>query len=62
MFSPCVNLTITTRRLAQAAARQANQEPAVDDADARRLYRLVRAQTLASQMAPSQRTTPPTER
>ncbi len=30
-------------------------EPAVDDADARRLYRLVRAQTLASQMAPSVR-------
>lgn len=28
-----------------------------DDADARKLYRLVRAHTLASQMAPSQRTT-----
>ena len=31
-------------------------EPAVDDADARRLYRLIRAHTLASQMAPSSRT------
>lgn len=31
-------------------------EPPVDDADARRLYRLVRAHTLASQMAPSERT------
>lgn len=31
------------------------EEPAVDDADARRLYRLVRAHTLASQMAPSVR-------
>lgn len=31
-------------------------EPAVEDADARRLYRLVRAHTLASQMAPSERT------
>ncbi|MFO7893679.1 MAG: type IA DNA topoisomerase [Longimicrobiales bacterium] len=31
-------------------------EPAIDDADARRLYRLVRAQTLASQMAPAVRT------
>lgn len=31
-------------------------EPATDDADARKLYRLVRAHTLASQMAPSQRT------
>ncbi|HSJ07402.1 MAG TPA: type IA DNA topoisomerase [Longimicrobiales bacterium] len=31
-------------------------EPPVDDADARRLYRLIRAQTLASRMAPSQRT------
>jgi DNA topoisomerase I len=30
-------------------------EPALDDADARRLYRLVRAHTLASQMAPSER-------
>lgn len=30
-------------------------EPELDDADARRLYRLVRAHTLASQMAPSQR-------
>jgi DNA topoisomerase-1 len=30
-------------------------EPTVDDADARRLYRLVRAHTLASLMAPSQR-------
>lgn len=31
-------------------------EPSIDDADARRLYRLVRARTLASQMAPSVRT------
>lgn len=31
-------------------------EPAIDDADARRLYRLIRAQTLASQMAPARRT------
>jgi DNA topoisomerase I len=30
-------------------------EPDVEDGDARRLYRLVRAQTLASQMAPSER-------
>jgi DNA topoisomerase IA len=33
------------------------KEPPVDDGDARRLYRLVRAQTLASQMAPSVRAT-----
>jgi DNA topoisomerase-1 len=32
------------------------EEPALDDADARRLYRLIRAQTLASQMAPAERT------
>jgi DNA topoisomerase-1 len=32
------------------------QEPAIDDGDARRLYRLIRAQTLASQMAPAERT------
>lgn len=32
------------------------EEPALDDADARRLYRLVRARTLASQMAPARRT------
>ncbi len=32
------------------------EEPALDDADARRMYRLIRAHTLASQMAPSQRT------
>ena len=32
------------------------EEVDVDDADAERLYRLVRAQTLASQMAPSERT------
>ncbi len=32
------------------------EEPDIDDADARRLYRLVRAQTLASQMAPARRT------
>ncbi len=31
------------------------EEPALDDADALRLYRLVRAHTLASQMAPSSR-------
>nr|NIP78439.1 type IA DNA topoisomerase [Gemmatimonadota bacterium]NIQ52882.1 type IA DNA topoisomerase [Gemmatimonadota bacterium]NIU73010.1 hypothetical protein [Gammaproteobacteria bacterium]NIX43357.1 hypothetical protein [Gemmatimonadota bacterium]NIY07530.1 hypothetical protein [Gemmatimonadota bacterium] len=31
-------------------------EPPLDDADARRLYRLIRAHTLASQMAPSVRT------
>ncbi len=31
------------------------EEPDVEDGDARRLYRLVRAHTLASQMAPSQR-------
>ncbi len=31
-------------------------DPALDDDDARKLYRLVRAHTLASQMAPSQRT------
>lgn len=29
------------------------EEPVVDDADARKLYRLIRAQTLASQMAPA---------
>ncbi|MFP4624802.1 MAG: type IA DNA topoisomerase, partial [Gemmatimonadota bacterium] len=32
------------------------EEPDTDDADARRLYRLIRAQTLASQMASSRRT------
>lgn len=31
------------------------EEPELDDADARRLYRLVRAQTLAAQMPPSSR-------
>ncbi|HSH46421.1 MAG TPA: type IA DNA topoisomerase, partial [Longimicrobiales bacterium] len=31
------------------------EEPAIDDGDARRLYRLIRAHTLASQMAPSVR-------
>jgi DNA topoisomerase-1 len=31
-------------------------EPPLDDADARKLYRLIRAHTLASQMAPSKRT------
>jgi DNA topoisomerase I len=33
------------------------EEPEVEDADARKLYRLIRAQTLASQMAPSRFTT-----
>lgn len=33
------------------------EEPGLDDADARRLYRLIRAHTLASQMAPSVRAT-----
>jgi DNA topoisomerase IA len=32
------------------------EEPSTDDADARRLYRLIRAQTLSSQMSPSLRT------
>jgi DNA topoisomerase I len=32
------------------------EEPPVEDADARRLYRLIRSRTLASQMAPSVRT------
>jgi DNA topoisomerase I len=32
------------------------EQPPVDDADARRLYRLIRGRTLASQMAPSVRT------
>jgi len=32
------------------------EEPEIDDADARKLYRLVRAHTLASQMASSERT------
>ena len=32
------------------------EDPDVDDNDARRLYRLIRGHTLASQMAPSQRT------
>ena len=32
------------------------EEPGIDDGDARRLYRLIRAHTLASQMAPSVRT------
>jgi DNA topoisomerase I len=32
------------------------EQPELDDADARRLYRLIRAHTLASQMAPSRRT------